>query len=871
MSVVLNGRTYTQADFQGYGYAASFPEQVFTDMLAEIEPVAAAAVSATTSATTATTQAGIATTKAGIATTKATEAEASATTATTKADIATTKATEAEASATTAATQAGIATAANTAAAFPDATGQLVGFYTSDLIFNPTDLEMSGNGAGTEYANATTGMFETFARGITFDAIEFYLRALYDSQIATIKIYDVAWNPQTQTTPFSLVGETLLATITVPANPNILAPSGGRQKHKFSLPAEVSVAAGRSVIVTCSSAGTGTIYLPRSATTTRSSIIYSAVKDGTGFNRAYYSSPFRLYRAEHPVIESRLLDLENDGFRYLRWQHSRGSAEELGDSNYTQSRLGGFYLSAPEDIVFNTAAGYIWAETITEDVEWKIFINGTAGSFNPATATPVASGTILAADMPHEFNAAKQFKLQLPTPLTVLNGLTVFVLLHGVSGGIINFRKWTYTAGLSPARVGFAFSLSSGAAWPTSVDFGIPTVGFGLAPWLLTAESEEMRALNSTAIGYNNSNSGAAADNVQDVIDAILAVNPVTAIDIAVPEYFYGVVGSEVSIYNDNILMHDAADYRFDYVYAQTDGVQQNERWKLIPSAARNDVLTIDIHSKTSEAAIATAQTTVIAKAASVGAGANRTCLFIGDSTTAPTGGAGMYLAALNTLFSTDAMDITQIGTQTGYGTNSEGYPGWAISTFLGSGSPFYFAGAFNFSTYMSTHGYAAVDYVFIHLGINDVMALTSDAAVTAAAVSMVANIETMITSIHAFNAAVKIGLMVTIPPSAEQDAFGANYASGMSRWRYKRNILLWAKALIDAFTGRTVTDKIHLVPVNCNIDTINNMSRAAATPVNSRNTTITVARQSNGVHPADTGYAQMADTLFAFLKCQEV
>jgi len=38
--------------------------------------------------------------------------------------------------------------------------------------------------------------------------------------------------------------------------------------------------------------------------------------------------------------------------------------------------------------------------------------------------------------------------------------------------------------------------------------------------------------------------------------------------------------------------------------------------------------------------------------------------------------------------------------------------------------------------------------------------------------------------------------------------------------------------------------------------------------PVNSQNKTV-VSRQSNGVHPAPTGYNQIGDTYFAWLKNQ--
>ena len=35
-SITLNGRTYTAADFKGYGYVTRFPEQIFADFLAEL-------------------------------------------------------------------------------------------------------------------------------------------------------------------------------------------------------------------------------------------------------------------------------------------------------------------------------------------------------------------------------------------------------------------------------------------------------------------------------------------------------------------------------------------------------------------------------------------------------------------------------------------------------------------------------------------------------------------------------------------------------------------------------------------------------------------------------------------------------------------
>lgn len=752
-------------------------------------------------------------------------------------------------------------------ATYADASGQLVGYYTSDLIFNPTDYAMSGSGLGLEYANNTTGMFETFIRGITFDAIEFYAKAQYDNQVVTLQLYDVSWNPQTKTTPFTLVGETVLATITIPALPNIFAPAGGMQKHKFALSAPVSVSAGHSVILTASCSTSGGLLFRRSSVTSRGAIIYSGAKDGSGFSRAYYSSPFRLYKTEHAAIDTAIADIQANGYDYVRWQDPRGDAEMAGDAEYASATMGGFSLLAAADFVFNTASGFIWSGTITENIEYRVFVQPSNAMFNPSTTTPVASGTILAADFPHAYTAGSPYSLRLPETISVLSGQSLHILFHGVSGGLIKFRRWLYDAGANPARVSFVYSTTAGAAWPVLTINSAVGPGFGQTAWLLTTESQESRYKGADSIPYVNVASGLTAKNVQAAIDEVVSKAQISALPIAIPPFIYSVVGHEINIYNDNTIPFDASDYRYNYTYAPTDGIQQNERWNLIPAAAQNITLTLDVYSKTGESALATAQTTVVSKAASVGAGVNRKCLFIGDSTTA---NAPTFIAELGILFGAgDVMDLTFIGTQGTVGAYHEGYPGWAISTFMGAGSPFYFSGAFNFSTYMSTHGYAGLNYVFVHLGINDLFSATSDAAVATLAASMLANLETMITSIHAYDAAINIGLMLTIPPSFNQDSFGNNYQSGYTRWRHKRNTVVYNNLMIAQFSGRTVSNKIFLIPTNCNLDTINNMSVAAATPVNSRNST-TVVRQSNGVHPATPGYNQMADSVYAFLKCQE-
>lgn len=330
---------------------------------------------------------------------------------------------------------------------------------------------------------------------------------------------------------------------------------------------------------------------------------------------------------------------------------------------------------------------------------------------------------------------------------------------------------------------------------------------------------------------------------------------------VALPPKIYGVVGKEMNIYFDALVSDRYTEYNIDVVC--TVGTQQKERWTYVPGSAATTTMNINFYDKFNNF-VMSATTSIIVVADSAKSGSNPKCLFIGDSLTA----ANTYTGELLTLLGAgDVMDITLIGTK-GSSTNlHEGIAGYKVADFYvgtPNPSPFVFTGVFNFSTYMSTNGFAEVDYVFIMLGINDVFSYTSDADVDALYTLNYTKLEAMITNIKAFNANVKIGIMIPTPPSFNQDSFGKNYASVQNQWRFKRNIHRYAKKLIAAYTGREASN-IYAIPTNCCIDTENNMS-VETVAVNSRNST-TVVRQSNGVHPATSGYYQIADCVYYALK----
>lgn len=332
--------------------------------------------------------------------------------------------------------------------------------------------------------------------------------------------------------------------------------------------------------------------------------------------------------------------------------------------------------------------------------------------------------------------------------------------------------------------------------------------------------------------------------------------------EVVIPPAIYGVEGRECNVYLDNLHLSDADDYLHDVEAA--GGLQQNERFTWTPGAAMTaGTLSISVHDKRTGTQLTSVSADQRAAAASAGTGITKKAVIIGDSLV----GSGHITDTLVSIATTDVMGVQLIGTL-GTGENlHEGRGGWTIARYNSDyvGNPFWIGGQFNFAQYLTDNVFDTPDWVFIHLGINDVFSRTTDSGAASQAQASFAHLDTIIASIKAADSGINVGLMVPSPPSADQDSFGANYTVGQTRWRFKRSILIWARELITHYSDQEAS-RIYLVPSNTALDTVNNMSRAAAAPVNSRSA-VTVERQNNGVHPATDGYQQIGDALWAFLK----
>lgn len=179
------------------------------------------------------------------------------------------------------------------------------------------------------------------------------------------------------------------------------------------------------------------------------------------------------------------------------------------------------------------------------------------------------------------------------------------------------------------------------------------------------------------------------------------------------------------------------------------------------------------------------------------------------------------------------------------------------------AGNPFWDGTAINFANYLSVNSFTAPAVVFIQLGINDTINLSTDAAVEAFTVTAFSNLDILINSIKAANANTKVILCM---PSvyASQDAFGENYGCNQNAFRSKRNIVTYNRKLKERYDGQKA-NRIYVISSGASLDTFNNFPHVMR-DVNEFNTD-KVYMQTNAVHPDASGYKQVGVSWFATAK----
>ncbi|MBO5761996.1 MAG: hypothetical protein J6S53_10705 [Lentisphaeria bacterium] len=356
--------------------------------------------------------------------------------------------------------------------------------------------------------------------------------------------------------------------------------------------------------------------------------------------------------------------------------------------------------------------------------------------------------------------------------------------------------------------------------------------------------------------------------------------------DIFLPEKIYAVTGAECNIYFKNIFFAvNHANYVFDVDCPV--GKQEEKRWTFIPMKKESDKsypLTIKVYDE--KGLVAEAATTVFVTSPDAGKGRNLSILVVGDSLT----NATEYSKQLWALCKRDnAPLLKMIGSHAGSGKKvvpggvaHEGYGGWTWGTFrtqyikdpknrlynsYRAKSKFLIEKngkiEFSLAEYVKEYNNGKMpDVITFQLGVNDIFG-AKDGTLDARIKTTLDNADKLIALFRkeAPDALIGVGFVTS---GANQDAFGNNYKCGQTSFGYYRNHFRLNQAMAKHFASR-INSKFVMIPSNVNLDTENNFP-AKAVRTNVQNTA-KVVRQDNGVHPAASGYRQMGDSFYAWLK----
>jgi lysophospholipase L1-like esterase len=361
---------------------------------------------------------------------------------------------------------------------------------------------------------------------------------------------------------------------------------------------------------------------------------------------------------------------------------------------------------------------------------------------------------------------------------------------------------------------------------------------------------------------------------------------------LSLPKVIYAAPGLETNLYFDNaVLVINPLNYVFDVTCKQ--GYQFDDRWTYTPAAGDGGdyPTTLEVRDQ-SNAVIARARSTIRVAATQPHhpKRAAVTLLAIGDSHLQK----DVYADHLLQLSKADdTFALTLVGCR-GRGNKPpsdelrhEGYNGWTAEAFVTrdrpkprtgnyvpaeTGSPFLYTDdgsggtpRLDFRKYCAQFNDGKpVDFVTIQLGGNDIWRATDD-DIDATIDTIFGYYDQLIRMVHDYAPAAKIGIISLDTLTRSQHGF-RNYRADrkQTRWQYRRLQQRMVEREIERFGGREA-EKIYLVPVHLNIDTVHAFPMVTL-PTNARMPE-PEQRVNDGAHLSPEGYRQFGDAIYAWMK----
>lgn len=355
------------------------------------------------------------------------------------------------------------------------------------------------------------------------------------------------------------------------------------------------------------------------------------------------------------------------------------------------------------------------------------------------------------------------------------------------------------------------------------------------------------------------------------------ACYPVPAIEPCVPQgpvylppRLYAVPGKELNIYFDNLSVLPLPGA---VEVAAKVGAQFADRYSFTPKPEHTGTHPLRLEWRDAEGEIlASAETEIVVAPAAV-APRSVKVLMIGDSLT----NATIYPRHIAGALRADKFEVSFVGSHAGNGKPAaedgvvhEGYGGWQFSHFVNrwtpgdafrAKSPFLAGpGKLDIPGFLAKKG-GVPDVITVLLGVNDIAACTRE-TLPAKLESISRDADTLLNALAEAAPKAKIGVGLIPPPAASQDAFGFNYTTRINRVQYLRNTFALWQMMEKKYRNHP---RFELVPVNVNIDCRNNYP-VRKTPYNAQNPE-TYMMQNNAVHPAASGYRQIGDSFYFWMR----
>jgi lysophospholipase L1-like esterase len=350
-------------------------------------------------------------------------------------------------------------------------------------------------------------------------------------------------------------------------------------------------------------------------------------------------------------------------------------------------------------------------------------------------------------------------------------------------------------------------------------------------------------------------------------------------IGLFLPEVVYAVPGVEMNVYFDNLVqVTNSANYVFDVNC--TKGRNDQLRWRFLPTEKDVGIHDWSIKVYGQQGLVAEGSSKLVVSALDKVENRQLSILVVGDSLTA----ANAYPTRIFALSKEPGKMAMQMIGSCGNGPERsaipgevayEGYGGWSWSSFVkGKNSKFLQfpdndnskTGTLNFQAYLDQHNAGkAPDVITIMLGINDIFAAQDD-TIDSRIETIFADMELLLREFRRVAPDALLGVALIPPGAGSQDAFGANYNCGQTRWQYTKNQRRYNSALLAKFTADNSLN-VSLVPVYINLDCLHNYPQLTSEINHGNKATIT--RLNNGVHPSSAGYNQIGDSFFSWLVAQ--